>query len=137
MIPDPQSLMWSHYDFASEHVADQVFWRLLNRGRSELEVFLSRTYGLPELAHVRSRLFERFVHHVLPLGGKYELRDLQSGGFVSENLRAHAHGTALIVSWTLMEQKFPVCFRNFCALAHVCGDKCLHVTLRCNGGLPS
>ena len=102
MMPDPQTLLWSHYAFASEYVAEQVLLRLLTSARNQLEVFLSSSYGLSELAHVRSRLFESFVHHVLPLGGKFELRDLQSGKFVQKRLNACVHCAVLPVSGMLV-----------------------------------
>ncbi len=92
MIPDPQTLSWSHYAFASEYVAEQVLVHLLTRDRDQLEVFLSSSWGLSELAHVRGRLFEHFVHHVLPRGGEYELRDLHDGEFVWVRLSASCTG---------------------------------------------
>ena len=98
MIPHPQWSSWSHYAFASEFVADRVFKRLLNSALDQLERFLSNSYGLSELAQVRRRLFESFVHHMLPLGGEYELRDLQSSELVPELSNACVHGAVLPVS---------------------------------------
>ncbi len=90
MIPDPEPLLEPHYyyAFASEYVAEQVLVHLLTRDRDQLEVFLSSSWDPPELAHVRGRLFEHFVHHVLPLGGEYELRDLHDGECVWVHLSA-------------------------------------------------
>ncbi len=79
MVPDPKTLMWSHYAFASQYVIDMVLERLLQSAPDDFEIFLANSYGLPELAQVRSCLFESYVHHVLSLGGEYELRDLESG----------------------------------------------------------
>lgn len=79
LIPDPKTLSRTHHDFASQYVADEVLANLLRCFPSELEDFLSSSWAYHELAHVRRRLFKSYVHRVLPLGGDYELRDLQSG----------------------------------------------------------
>ena len=74
-----KDLRWSHFTFASQYVADQLVDRLLEGARRELELFLSSSRGRPELAQIRACLFESFVHHVLPLGGVFEQRDLDTG----------------------------------------------------------
>ena len=79
MIADPNTFQLLHYTFASQYVADTVGERLLENARNDLENFLASSKGLSELAQVRGHLFQSYVRHVLPLGGHYEARDLQSG----------------------------------------------------------
>ena len=79
LIPDADSLKFRHYAFASDYVADQVAERLWNGARQELEMFLQGSSSVSTLAALRERLFQSFAHHVLQLGGDFELRDLQTG----------------------------------------------------------
>ena len=79
MIPHPESLLMSHCAFASEYVVDQVFIRLLQSARDKLMDFLQNSANLSELSVICGQLFERYVHYRLPLGGNFEIRDLQTG----------------------------------------------------------
>ena len=87
MIPT-DDLRFSHFAFASQYVADQVLVRLLNSARQELGVFLLNCRGPYRSAQVGSHLFERYVHHVLPLGGTFECRDLETGELFRMSLSA-------------------------------------------------
>ncbi|KAK9830474.1 hypothetical protein WJX72_011947 [[Myrmecia] bisecta] len=78
MIPKA-NLDRSHYDFASKYVADAVITNLLAGSRRDLELFLVTSRDIPLLAMLRERLFEAFVLHIRPLGGKFDSRDLQNG----------------------------------------------------------
>ena len=93
MIPDQSNLM--HFAFASEYVAERVFERLYQIARHQMEVFLSTSYGQAHFDVVREHLFRQFVHYVVPLGGKYELRDLQTGEACEGSFLTKEHWAAV------------------------------------------
>ena len=78
MIPD-DDLNRSHLAFASAYVEERVIHRLLSSARTALESFLVSSQYISELAVLRGRLFEAFVHRILPLGGTFDIRDLETG----------------------------------------------------------
>ncbi|KAK9907683.1 hypothetical protein WJX75_008057 [Coccomyxa subellipsoidea] len=78
MIPD-DDLNRSHLAFASTYVEERVIHRLLSSARTALESFLVSSQYISELAVLWGRLFEAIVHRILPLGGTFDIRDLETG----------------------------------------------------------
>ena len=81
MVPDDH-LRWTHYALASDHVADQIVIRQLERAREDLEQFVASDPGMAEWAQVRGHLFEAYVHQAITQGGTFHMRDLQTGDLV-------------------------------------------------------
>ena len=75
-----EDLRRSHYDFASEYVAQQVFKKLVANSERQLEVFLASSQGQSELGPVRGRLMELIVFQQLEEGISMDCRDLDTGG---------------------------------------------------------
>lgn len=78
LIPDAD-LNRSHYVFASEYVEERVISKLIASRRVDLEIFLISSAGISDFVVIRGRLFEAFVHRILPLGGTFDIRDLTTG----------------------------------------------------------
>ncbi|BDA42991.1 probable crinkler effector protein 16 [Coccomyxa sp. Obi] len=76
-IPNAQ-LRLSHVAMASRYVSDMVVKKLLKSYELELRNFLAASTGEGQLGVVRGNLFESFVHQVLPKGGKFTVRYLDS-----------------------------------------------------------
>ncbi|KAF0704839.1 hypothetical protein AaE_014734 [Aphanomyces astaci] len=68
-----------HVDFASQYVQDKVFTRAWNANPRRLVEFMTAASytGRDEFAVLRVRMFESYVHSVLPRGGRFQIRRLE------------------------------------------------------------
>ncbi|KAK9805693.1 hypothetical protein WJX72_012256 [[Myrmecia] bisecta] len=102
MIPD-DDLNRSHLAFASPYVEERAIHQLLSSARTALESFLVSSLDISELAVLRGRLFEAFVHRILPLGGTFDIRNLETG--VSSQLVLPAVGRHQFASLAEVNQQ--------------------------------
>ncbi|RLO08189.1 hypothetical protein DYB28_004230 [Aphanomyces astaci] len=70
--------IYQHVDFASHYVQDKVFTRAWNANPRRLVEFMTAASytGRDEFAVLRGRMFESYVHSVLPRGGHFQIRRL-------------------------------------------------------------
>ncbi|KAF0704419.1 hypothetical protein DYB28_008092 [Aphanomyces astaci] len=69
-----------HVVFASPYVQDVVYRRLCKDDHDKLVKFLAASEGIDQLGVVRGIVFERYVHAVLPRGGRFRIRRLMPEG---------------------------------------------------------
>uniref|UniRef100_A0AAV1TLS1 Crinkler effector protein N-terminal domain-containing protein n=1 Tax=Peronospora matthiolae TaxID=2874970 RepID=A0AAV1TLS1_9STRA len=67
------------YTFASDYVLDIIYQQLYEHNRAKLVAFLDASRGFDLYAVIRGRVFERYVHSVLPQGGNFRVRRLTVG----------------------------------------------------------
>ncbi|RHY91558.1 hypothetical protein DYB35_004758 [Aphanomyces astaci] len=68
-----------HVDFASQYVQDEVYKRAWRDDPTTLVEFMTAASytGSDEFAVLRGRMFESYVHSVLPRGGRFQIRRLE------------------------------------------------------------
>ncbi|RQM31404.1 hypothetical protein B5M09_013597 [Aphanomyces astaci] len=74
---DSETFINHHVDFASHYVQDKVYKRLRDDNERRLVELLAASYnGSDNFTVLYTRLFERYVHSVLPHGGSFRIRRL-------------------------------------------------------------
>ena len=65
-----------YYTFASEYIANLVYFNLYQTKRTELLQFLAVSHGLSAVGVLRGILFERHAHSMISKGGIFRIREL-------------------------------------------------------------
>lgn len=66
-------------DFASNHIADMVFESLRASDANAVSQLLQASASFPDASILRGRVFERWAHHRLQVGGSFRARAAGDG----------------------------------------------------------